>query len=294
MKETQVNRIVFAILTFTTIVLAACVGDSDRPPLSAVEVRCLSGDFERLASTYAEGVNTHDWSKIRQIFNEDIVHHDGAPVYSGIDEIESMYAEEIFINFPKLGCRLGDSFIDQEDGLAIVEFWNLFGYTKDNPTRGYWLFEVVDGRISYWTLLYGRDFLVRLASGHRIDEELLADYAAAWSSDDPDEVASLYAQDAVREDTLFGDYHQGPNEIRGFATDFFSWYPSVRLEYLQSFAEQSPGKVKGGVFAFNVSDLDGAPCAVMVAVLLEPAEEGIERERIYYDAESLVDCGWAR
>jgi nuclear transport factor 2 (NTF2) superfamily protein len=257
-------------------------------------VDSLSSELEGLAANHAEAWNTHNWDIISQVYTEDIVHHDGSTLLTGIGEVEHMATDMLFMAFPTMEQRLVDTFINREAVLSIQEYWNTFGSTEEDPDIEFELFDARDGRISYWTLFHDPEYFIRRGEVHQTDPELLADYTAVWSSGDPDDVATLYASHAVRDDTLFGDHHQGNNEIREFAANFFSWYPNLRLEQLQSFYEKSPGKVKGGVFAFHVSDLDGEPCAVKAAVLLEPSEEGIERERIYYSSESLIDCGWVR
>jgi hypothetical protein len=86
----------------------------------------------------------------------------------------------------------------------------------------------------------------------------------------------------------------GRKSIEKFASDFFVWYPNVTWKMIEPFEEDSPGNIDGGIFGIQVSDPSGKPCEVQVALLLEPSDKGIVKERIYYDAESLITCGWAR
>jgi hypothetical protein len=40
--------------------------------------------------------------------------------------------------------------------------------------------------------------------------------------------------------------------------------------------------------------VDGSPCTVKATVFLQTKGGLIASERVYYDAESLVKCGWAK
>jgi len=252
----------------------------------------MAVEFESVAKGQVDAWNTHDLDVIRQLYTEDIVHHDGYPCFVGIDDVMYM-AKSMMIMFPKFEGRLGGVYIGRQDGIGVWEGWNLFGYTKGHPSLEYDLLETVNGRISYWTLFYTQELMEKF-SADVVNTRFLENFASTWSSGDPQAVASLYTQDATREDTLFKERQQGQATILAFAANFFALLPGARWELLQPFGETSPGKVQGGVYAIHVSDQSGKPCGVQTLLLLELSEEGILSERAYYDADSLVACNWAR
>jgi hypothetical protein len=151
-----------------------------------------------------------------------------------------------------------------------------------------------DGKISYWWLFYDQE--VFHAGELDFDQKMLQDYAAAWSSGDAQAVTSLYSTDAVRKDNLFGEKQQDSAAIQEYAQKFFSWYPGIRLSLLQSFGEYPKLEKRGGVYALNVTDRAGKPCEVQGLILLEPDSSGqkIAQEWVFYQADSLIACGWAR
>lgn len=264
-----------------------------RKVLAASEVASLGKAFEELATRQIDAWNRHDIDGILQVYTEDILLHDGYPLAENSTKLRTEVSRFLTMN-PKFESRLGGIFINGRNGILIWEIWNAFRATEADPVREFDLLEARDGRISSWTIFYDHNSLRSIGYASSIDEEILADYVAAWSSGDPGRVASIYAQNAVREDHLYGERQQGRQSIEDYARNFFSWYPDIRLEPVLLFSERNPGTIEGGILKFPVLDQDGQPCAVSVAVLLEPLEEKIQTERIYYDPESLVACGWAR
>jgi hypothetical protein len=191
-----------------------------------------------------------------------------------------------------------DTFIGREEGFDIWEQWNFRLSTKENPYLGYDWYLLKDGKISSMGLFWGYDVYVRdfiPSFGATFDQKPLQDYASAWSSGNPGTVASLYSAEVVRQDTLFRENQQGSSAVKEFATNYFSWYPGVRMEFLQSFmlAESKPIKM-GGVFAIHVSDQAGKPCAVNAVILVELSQDKIINEWLFYNADSLIACGWAQ
>jgi len=67
------------------------------------------------------------------------------------------------------------------------------------------------------------------------------------------------------------------------------------MELLQSFmlAESKPIKI-GGVYAIHVSDKAGQPCDVSAIILLDTSQDKITNEWLFYNADSLIACGWAQ
>ena len=108
-------------------------------------------------------------------------------------------------------------------------------------------------------------------------------------------VGDLYAHDAVREDTIFGERAEGREAITSFAESFFAWYSGARWKLLLPFGDGWPhAPVMGGVFAITVSGPSGEQCEVHAAVRVKTSDDQIVHEALYYGADSLASCGWAR
>ena len=108
-------------------------------------------------------------------------------------------------------------------------------------------------------------------------------------------VGGLYARDAVREDTIFQERQEGREAITSFAESFFAWYPGAQWNLLLPFGDgRGDAPVMGGVYAIRVSGPGDQPCEVHVAVLLKTSDDQIVHEALYYRADSLISCGWAR
>jgi hypothetical protein len=303
---------VVAGLGLALLTLVACGGSreaSSRALLSVTEVESMAVEFERAANAHIEAWNTHDLEVIRSVYTHDIVHDDGASYYSGIDEVMGM-ASMMDVYFPNMQSRLGDTFIGLEDGLAMWEVWNVNSlspdFTEDNPGIEFDLLQIREGRIAHWTLFYKLDFQERAGWSTRRAESislLLEDFGSAWSSGDSTQVSALYTRDAIMADALFGDMMEGRRAIKAYAENFFAWYPGVEWLLIHSFSDNNKsdthpdigfGNVTGGVYAIRLADTEGKLCDVLAAVLLEHTDEGIIQERIYYNADSLISCGWAQ
>jgi len=274
-------------------------------PLSAAEIERTAAEFEAIANV-VEAYETGDVEAALANYTDDIVHNDSTFFVHlvGIDRVGSMVSS-FMTQFSKImQLHFAEMYIGSEDGITVVESWNFHvrahKFTQDDPMVEVDLLETRDGRISYWTLFYDLDTLEAIkggASTERLDEvrSLLASYSEAWSSGNPQMVASLYAGEAVREDSLFQERQEGPEAIMSFAESFFAWYPDAQWNLLLPFGEgHGTAPRTGGVYAINVSDPYGQTCEVQIAVLLNTSEDQIVQEALYYEPDSLISCGWAR
>jgi hypothetical protein len=65
----------------------------------------------------------------------------------------------------------------------------------------------------------------------------------------------------------------------------------ARGDYL----EQYPFAAQGGVYAITVKDSEGNPCEIRAVVLMTPNEYGkIQSQKVFYNADTLLACGWAQ
>ena len=273
-----------------------------REPAPAAEVERTAAAFEAITSAVVEAWTSGDVDAVRELYTDDIVHHDQtfSAHIVGIDSVGYM-ASSFMNQFAGMQSRVAESFIGLEDCLAVSELWNIrlgHEFTQDDPLVGVDLYETRGDRISYWTLFYGLDTLEKVpgsATTERLDgaRSLLSSYGSAWSSGKPQMVGDLYARDAVREDTIFGERAEGREAITSFAESFFAWYPGAQWNLLLPFGE-GRGDATGGVYAIRVSGPGDQPCEVHAAVLFETSEDQIVHEALYYGADSLISCGWVR
>jgi uncharacterized protein YacL (UPF0231 family) len=52
--------------------------------------------------------------------------------------------------------------------------------------------------------------------------------------------------------------------------------------------------VIGSSYAIEIDDPSGEDCEVMALVLLQILDGKIEQEVLYYEVDSLIQCGWAK
>jgi ketosteroid isomerase-like protein len=272
-----------------------------RPPLSAEEVKAFSTEFERITNVHLQSWENRDYDQMRQVYTEDIVHHDlNAEPFKGISSVISM-AQLFLYYFPDYENRLVSTFVGHDDGFYVEDSWGWtpddnikIVFSSDHPLKNYMWKTLRDGKFSYWWLFYGDE--VFSAGNKPLDRKLLQEYADAWSSGDSEAVASLYNLKVARIDSLFGENQQGSAAVKEFAAHFFAWYPGIHLTLLEAFGEFPSVIKRGGIYTVSVSDPSGQPCIVNMLVLLEPNEVGqkIAQEWVLYNADSLIACGWAQ
>ena len=68
---------------------------------------------------------------------------------------------------------------------------------------------------------------------------VLEDWAAAWSSHDPERVLALFTDDCVYEEVTFGVVMRGRNELRAFAEAAFDAVPDFTFQLTSRFAGDS-------------------------------------------------------
>jgi ketosteroid isomerase-like protein len=294
------------LLGLLIVALASCGAEravAPREPVAAAEVERTAAAFKAATSAVVEAWNSGNVDTIRELYTDDIVHHDksfGAHIV-GIDRVVRM-ASSFVAEYAGMQSRAADWLIGSEDSLVVWKLWDItlrgYEFTQDDLLVEVDLLETRGDRVSYWTLFYGLDTLEKVGwPGERLDEarSLLRSYGSAWSSGDPQIVGDLHARDAVREDTIFGERAEGQRPIRSFAESFLAWYPGAQWKLLLPFGDgQRHAPVVGGVFAITVSGPSGEQCEVHAAVLLKTSDDQIVHEALYYGADSLISCGWAQ
>ncbi len=282
------------IVLLAVLVAAACsTGPSGGAP-TADEVRRIAGDFSAVVAAVDEAWNSESVEAIRQVYTEDVVHHDDTTLnhIEGIDGVTAM-AATIFSSVAEFTAQsTSPVYIGRDAAVGVAGTEGVFGVlgaTEEGPLLEIDLLEIREGRVAYWTLFYfGEQFG---APG-----SLPAEYAAAWSSGDPEAVGRLYAPTAVRVDSLFGEQAEGREAIEDAAAAFFERHPAAGWELELPFGDRgqfTEPAPRGGIYGIRVTGTDGEPCVVMAAVVVDTTEEGIVAESLYYEADSLLACGWA-
>ena len=273
-------------------------------PTSLADAQRIASAFEKLERAQRDAWESGDASTFRAAYTADAVMLDKTfgDHFVGIDQIVGIF-DTMLVIAPSWTSQVTDRYIGLEEEITVDNLWNLelggYKFTQADPLVEVDWLQTRDDRISYWTLFYTLDSLEKIyrASSGRLAQagSLLSSYQSAWSSGDPQALSRLYAIDAVREDSLFGERQSGREAVASFARSFFAWYPGTQWSLSLVFGEgrgDAPGT--GGLFTIPVSDSNGWRCEVRVAVLLQTSQDQITRESLFYALQSLIKCGWAR
>lgn len=276
------------------LVVAACSAGASRETPAADEVRRIAGDFAAVVAAVDEAWNSKSVEAMRMVYTEDVVHHDDTTLnhIEGIDGVMAM-AATIFSSVSEFTGQLTSPvYIGRDAAVGVAGTEGVFGVlgaTEEGPLLEIDLLEIREGRVAYWTLFYFDERFGAAGS-------LPAEYAAAWSSGDPQAVGRLYAPTAVRVDSLFSEQAEGREAIADAAAAFFERHPAASWELVLPFGDRgqfTEPAPRGGTYGIRVAGSDGEACVVMAAVVVDAAEEGIVAESLYYEADSLLTCGWA-
>jgi ketosteroid isomerase-like protein len=278
---------------------------SPREPASAAEVERIASAFDAVNAAQDKAWMERDFDAARSFYTDDVVFTEVSmgDHFSGLDRLIDMQRNFFAYIGPNFTWRITDSFISKNDSLATTDNWGFSmgnnQYTKEDPFLFVGRFQTRANRISSWTIYEGAEYK---DSGGIVDKGqfgeanlLFSSYGTAWSSGDPSTVNDLYDDNAIREDTIFGEQQEGSTAITSFAKSFFNWYPGVQWTLHQVFGEwagESP--TIGGTFSIKATDSTNQPCEVLVAVLLQAYEGKIAHESLYYEPDSLIKCGWAK
>lgn len=300
----SLRRFLMALLVLG---LAACTANDPIPPrqpADAEEVQRIADAFQAVTTMQVDAWNSHDVQQIKAAYTDDIVHADrsSATRIEGIDRVGAM-ASQVVTFFPSMTSNTADRFIGSDAVLAVIDISNVqlggYRFTEDDPIIEVDRFETRGDRISYWTLFYGVDTLEKWAAASpehlEAAKSLLSAYGSAWASGKPSRVGDLYAPDAVRQDTIFNVRQEDRGAVESYARSFFAWYPDATWELDLPFGDsETDPTMTGGVFTITTDPGRQGSCQVVMAVLLESSDGLITQEYVYYEPESLINCGWAQ
>lgn len=295
-------------LILSVLLLNACGSPTadKRVPLDADDISQKAEHFKALADANREAHNAKDAEAVEALFTED-VHFDDYTFGDHLVGIKGlMDMTQLMIRyFPNFQWRDNDYAIGSNQIITIGEFWGgswvKTKYPEEDPFVHPFLFTIQGDLISSFRLFYGYDFLVEndlLSESEATEMEvILTTYASAWSSKDTETIKGMYSKDAIRQDTLFEESQDGSEAIQAFAASLFTWYPNIQWTSQQMFGEKAfddEPQTIGSLYATEVTDLTGETCEVMAVVLLQVLDGKIIKEDLYYDADTLIQCGWAQ
>src|SRR5688572_31906744 len=90
-------------------------------------------------------------------------------------------------------------------------------------------------------------------------EQMLDDWATAWSSHDPGRVLALFTEDCFFEDVTFGVVTRGKEELRGFANGAFAAVPDLKFELTSRFAAGKWAVIEWVMSGIHKGDFPGMP-----------------------------------
>lgn len=294
--------LLFLLVLLFSLALSSCSSTKAPTVLDANEIATLGEKCEALYKSHIDAWNSRNPENLRLIYSEEIVHFDGRPLFVGIDSVVDM-ANQMFEVFPDWQMEAGTTFISKDVCVGTWINWGIFGFLEDDPGLEFDTLETQNGLISFWRAYYSQNFHEAIDSKDLVDDDFLLKFASSWSSGNADEVVSIYSKDAEIEDSLYRISVVGIQPIKEYADGFFAKNPNMIWELVNPFAESEvyeaykeeyPFASQGGVFSITTSDSQNTPCDIRAVVILTPNEQGtIQNQKIYYEADTLLTCGWA-
>jgi steroid delta-isomerase-like uncharacterized protein len=123
--------------------------------------------------------------------------------------------------------------------------------------------------------------------------QLAQAWATAWSSNDPDKVASLFTEDCVYEDVPTNAVSRSRDELRAFATAWMNAVPDIKAEVTSSFSAGNALSVEWVISGTHRGDLPGMPAtgkafSVRGASVIELDQGKGKRCSDYWDLSALL------
>ena len=195
---------------------------------------------------------------------------------------------DVFNGLPRSANRYGDD-PRHRSGCALNDASHDLRYSAFRATRVHLeetlmrLRALVPMILALATVLLAGPSLLRAqeATPSATGTSILLEYGEAWSSGDGAQVATLYTEDAVREDIPTGTTSRGRAEIEAFATGLFETDADVRLVVTDGFVGDRWAVVEW-TFTGTQQETGGGMTFRGVSVL--QLEDGrISRETDYYN-----------
>jgi steroid delta-isomerase-like uncharacterized protein len=125
-------------------------------------------------------------------------------------------------------------------------------------------------------------------------ERMLDDWGMAWSSNDPERVLALFADDCFFEDLTLGVAAQGKEELRSFVNIAFAAVPVFTYGLVSRFVASEWASIEWVMSGTHKGDLPGMPAtgrrflSVRGSTILELEAGKIRRASDYWDAATFM------
>lgn len=125
-------------------------------------------------------------------------------------------------------------------------------------------------------------------------EQILDDWATAWSSHDPERVLALFDDDCVYEDVTFGAVNRGKVELRAFANGTFAAVPDFEVTLVSRFVGGNWAGMEWKMCGTHKGDFPGLPAtgkrfsSIQGATIVELKDGKIIRCSDYWDAATFM------
>jgi steroid delta-isomerase-like uncharacterized protein len=125
-------------------------------------------------------------------------------------------------------------------------------------------------------------------------ERMLDEWAMAWSSNDPERVLALFADDCVFEDLTLGVVARGKEELRSFVNIAFAAVPDFKYGLVSRFVASQWAAIEWVMSGTHEGDFPGMPAtgkrfsSVRGSSILELEAGKIRRESDYWDAATFM------
>ena len=290
---------IFLVVLLCSVGLIACSSSAEIILPDADEITKLGETCTALETMQIVAWQSLDIEQVRSVYTDDVVHFDGYPAYVGVDSVVNM-AERILTFFADWQMGVGESYISDEGCVGTWLNWGIAeGQTSENPGREFDYLEVKNGKISFWRLFYDASF-----DAERIQQEFLDSYAEAWTSGDVNSIKDFYASNTTLEDSLMGVSISGKGNVGKYISSMMELGGDMEWEVLVPYGEESapfpydeeyPQPSTGGVFGIHVTDEAGKACMIEVFLMLTPDDDGkIIDHQMFYNEETLIECGWVK
>jgi steroid delta-isomerase-like uncharacterized protein len=125
-------------------------------------------------------------------------------------------------------------------------------------------------------------------------DRMFDEWATAWSSNDPELILVLFADDCVFEDVTFGLIARGKEELRSFANRAFAAIPDFKYGLRSRFGTSEWAVIEWVMSGTHKGDLPGIPAtgkrfsSVRGSTIFELDGGKIRRESDYWDAATFM------
>jgi steroid delta-isomerase-like uncharacterized protein len=132
--------------------------------------------------------------------------------------------------------------------------------------------------------------LLFMASVVRADDShIIQAWVDAWNAHDPDQVASLFASDAIYLDVPFNIKSVGTEQIRDFAGSFFSITPDVHIQLVRGVLNNHHGTIEWTISGTDVGIFGTGKTYSFAGVsVIDTKHNLITNNLDYYDLETLL------